>query len=425
MAGLTRSAERHPPDGCVDSLWRHRDFRWLWTGDSISQLGSQVTQLALPLIAVLYLHASTLEVGVVVALESAAFLLVGLPAGAWCDRVRRRPVMIAADLARAALLASMPIAAALHVLTLGQLLAVALAHGVATVFFDVAYQSYLPALVERHQLVDGNAKLQASQSVAQTVGPTAGGVLIQVLTAPYAVLADAASFLLSGICVVLIAKPEPAPQRPEQRHLGREITEGLRFVLRHPILRMIAGTTGTANLFNTCFSAVSIVFLVRSLQLGAGTIGLLMSAGGVGGVLGALLATTVSRRIGQARAIWLSLVLTTPLGLLIPLTQRGVGLALFVVGLFAYSFGVVVHNVAQVSFRQALCPPQPLGRMNATMRFLVWGTMPLGGLLGGLLGSWIGLRNTLWVSQIGIVLAVGWVLASPLRRMRDLPGPAA
>lgn len=403
-------------------VW-HRDFRLLWTGDTISQLGSEVSVLALPLVAVLYLQATTFEVGLLTALQSAAFLLIGLPAGAWCDRVRRRPVMLAGDLVRAGLLASIPICAALGALTIGQLLGVAMLLGIATVFFDVSYQSYLPSLVGRDALVEGNAKLQASQSIAQVAGPTVGGFLVQAVTAPFAVLADAASFLVSAVCLWRIRAPEPAPPRPPKRSLAREIGEGLGFVLRHRILRMIAGTTGTANLFNAVNVAVLVVFFVRNLHLSAGTIGALMSAGSIGGVAGAMSAGWVGRGVGQARTVWLSLVVTSPAGLLIPLTQRGPGLALFVVGFFTFSFGVVVYNVAQVSFRQALCPAHLLGRMNATMRFLVWGTMPLGGLLGGALGTLIGLRPTLWVGAVGGVLATGWVLASPLRGMRDLPPP--
>jgi len=403
-------------------VW-HRDFRLLWAGETISQLGSQVSALVLPLVAVLYLHATTFDVGVLTALESVAFLLVGLPAGAWCDRLRRRPVMIAADLVRVILLASIPVAAALGVLTLDQLFAVALLHGIATVFFDVSYQSYLPSLVGRDNLMEGNAKLGGSQSVAQAVGPTLGGFLVQLFTAPFAVVADAVSFLASAVCVSAIRHREPPPQLQAHRRLFKEIGEGLGFVLRHPILRMIAGTTGTFNFFSSAFAAVEVVFLVRSVHLSAALIGVLMSAGSVGGILGALTASAIARRIGQARTIWVSALVTAPFGLLIPFTGRGDRLAFYVTGLFAISFGGVVYNVAQVSFRQALCPPRLLGRMNATMRFLVWGTMPLGALLGGALGTWIGLRPTLWVSQIGEVLAVGWVIASPLRNMRDLPVP--
>jgi MFS family permease len=400
----------HPTRRRGGLLW-HRDFRLLWVGDTISQLGTEVSVLALPLVAVLYLDASTFEVGVLTALQFAPFLLIGLPAGAWCDRVRRRPVMIAGDLIRAALLASIPIAAATGVLSVGQLFGVALLHGIATVFFDVSYQSYLPSLVGRDGLVEGNAKLQASQSVAQVAGPTLGGFLVQMFTAPFAVLADAVSFVVSAVCVGGIRTAEPYPERPERRHLGKEIGEGLGFVLRHPILRMIAATTGTSNLFNSAFFAIAVVFLVRGLHLSAGVIGVLMSAGSVGGILGALSASVIARRIGQARTIWLSLAATAPFGLLIPLAQPGAGLALFAVGTFTFSFGAVVYNVAQVSFRQALCPPRLLGRMNATVRFLVWGTMPLGGLLGGALGTWIGLRpqrpKKLTIGNWGSVATVG------------------
>ena len=401
-------------------LLRHRDFGLLWGGQTVSELGTAVSVLALPLIAVLALHATTFQVGVLTALQFAAFLLVGLPAGAWCDRVRRRPVMMGTDVVRAALLGSIPIAAVAHVLTIWQLFAVALLHGIATVFFDVAYQSYLPSLVGRDRLIEGNARLQTSSSVAQVVGPTLGGYLVQLLTAPFAVIADAASFLVSVAGVALIRAPEPAPERPAERNLAAEIGEGLGFVLRHPILRMIAGTTGTANLFSAAFTALAVVFLVRSVHLPAATIGVLMSAGSIGGIVGAVAASALTRWIGQARIIWLSMAVCTPLGLLIPLTRPGAGLALFAAGSFAISFGAVVYNVAQVSFRQAQCPPRLLGRMNATMRFLVWGTMPLGGLLGGALGSWIGLVPALWVTRIGGVVAVVWVLASPLRRMRSL-----
>jgi MFS family permease len=406
-------------------LIRHRDFRRLWAGDSISQLGSQVSELAIPLVAVISLHASTFEVGVLATLGSAAFLLIGLPAGAWCDRVRRRPVMIASDLVRAGLLASIPIAAALGILTIAQLFAVVLLLGLATVFFDVSYQSYLPSLVGRGALVEGNAKLAASGSVARVAGPAIGGTLVQLFTAPVALVADAVSFVASATCVGAIRTPEPAPPRPTQRDLRREIGEGLGFVLRHPILRAIAGTTGAHNLSHSAFGAVFLVFLVRDVHAGAGVIGALFSAASVGGALGALSAGWLARKIGHARAVWLPLLATSPLMLLVPLTRPGVGLALFAAGMLAHAYGGVVYNVAQASFRQALCPLHLLGRMNATMRFLVWGTMPIGGLLGGALGVALGLRATLWVTALGIALAGTGLLASPRRQMRDLPAADA
>jgi MFS family permease len=401
-------------------LW-HRDFRWLWFGDTISQFGTQVSVIALPLIAVKTLGASTFQVGVLTSLQFAAFLLLGLPAGAWVDRIRRRPVMIAGDVGRAVLLAWLPVSAALGMLTIYQLYAVALLHGVCTLFFDVAYQSYLPALVERKALVEGNAKLQASQSVAQVAGPAAGGFLVQAFTAPFAVLADAASFLVSAAALRAIGTVEPPVPREAKPDLRKEIAEGLRFVLGHPILRAIAGCTGTFNFFSNAFSAVAVVFLVRQVGVSPGGIGLLFSAGSAGAIAGALTAAAIARRIGTARAIWLPVTITGPLGLLVALTFPGPGLALFATGWFCVSFSTVVYNVNQVSFRQALCPPRLLGRMNATMRFLVWGTIPLGGLTGGALGTVLGNRAALWIILSGMALAAGWLIASPLRTARDLP----
>lgn len=378
-----------------------------------------MTALALPLAAVLVVHASTFQVGLLTTATYTAFLGIGLPVGVWVDRLRRRPVMIGADLLRAAVLVSVPVAAALGDLTLAQLYLVALIHGAGTVFFDVAYMSYLPGLVGRERLVEGNAKLQVSQSVAQVSGPTLGGFLVGLLTAPVAFLADAASFLVSVASVITIRQPEPAPKRPEARSLRRETGEGLRFVFGHPVLRMIAGATATDNLFTSAFMAIAVVFLVRQVGLSAGLIGVLSSAAAAGGVVGAFSATWLARRMGSARIIWLALGSSAPFALLVPLTFPGPGLALYAGGAFAMSLGAIVYNVNQASFRQMLCPTRLLGRVNATMRFVVWGTLPVGGLLGGLLGGWLGNRGGLWVAVAGIALSPLWLIVSPLRGMRD------
>ena len=400
-------------------LIAHSGFRRLWFGQTVSEFGSQVTTLALPLAAVLVLHASTFQVGLLTTAGFAAFLLIGLPAGVWVDRVRRKSVMIVADLVRTLVLASIPVAYGLGVLTLGQLYLVTFIQGVATVFFDVAYMSYVPGLVGREHVVEANAKLQATVSVAQVSGPSASGLLIGLLSAPVAFVADAASFVVSVLSLITIREHEPKPEQVGTRNLRREMAEGLRFVVRQPILRMIAGCTSTSNLFSSAIFAVSIVFLVRQVHLDASTIGLLTSVGAIGGIVGALSCGILRRWIGSARIIWVSITVCTPFGLLIPLTTPGTGVLFYAVGLFAISFGNVVYNVHQASFRQLLCPPRLLGRMNATIRFIVWGTLPLGGLLGGALGTWLGDRNALWVGTIGMTLAAGWVLASPLLRMRD------
>ncbi len=406
-------------------LWHHPEFRRLWIGESISQFGSTISQLALPLVAILIVRASTFEVGLLVMFEMAAFLLVGLPAGAWVDRMRLRSVLIVNDVVRALALVSVPLAQWLGVLTMGQLYAVALLTGACTVFFDVAYQSFLPQLVEREQLVEGNAKLQASESVSQIAGPSVGGVLIQVLTAPYAVLVDALSFLWSASWVAAIQTRPAKPARRPDRSLRREIAEGLRFVVGNRLLRAIALCTGTANLFHAMAAAVFYVLLARELSLSPGLIGLLGSASAIGGLAGSFAARRFAERVGQGPAIWISALAMGPFAFVAPFAQRGWTLALLAAAQAAMYLSMVVYNITQVSFRQGLCPPALLGRMNATMRFLVWGTMPVGGFLGGLLGSVIGVRQTLLAVAVGGSLSFLPVFLSPLRRMRQLPSYAA
>src|SRR5213593_4695457 len=251
------------------SLWRHPDFMKLWTGETISQLGTQVTLLALPLTAVVILKANAFQVGLLSTLEFLPFILVGLPAGVWVDRLRRRRILIAGDLGRAITLGSIPIAYELHHLTIWQLYAVAFLTGVLTVFFDVSYQAYLPSLVERDQLVDGNAKLEISRSGAQLAGPGLGGLLVQALRAPVAILVDALSYLWSAMWVFLIRKKEPAIERPPEGHrpMREDIKEGLRYVWRHPLLRPIAFCTGSSNLFSSIYLAILVLFAVRALHM--------------------------------------------------------------------------------------------------------------------------------------------------------------
>ena len=402
-------------------LFRHRDFRLLWSGETVSEIGSQVSLLAIPLVAVRTLHATTFEVGALTAASTAAFLLVGLPAGAWVDRLRRRWVMIAADAGRLLALGSVPVAYAFGQLSILQLYLVTLSAGVLTVFFDVAYQSYLPSLIGRDRLIEGNAKLTASGEMARVAGPSLAGGLIQAIGGSYAVAVDAVSFLVSAGAVAAIRTPEPAPARPERpQRLHRDIAEGLRLVFGHPLLRAIAATTATANLFNGIQSAVEIVFLVRVVHAPPGVIGLLFAAASVGGLLAAVVTSRINRRVGGVRATFLGAFLGVG-AILLPLTGPGFGLLLFAGGQFAKSFGVVLYNINQVSFRQQLCPDRLLGRMNATMRFVVWGVLPIGALAGGAIGTAIGVRATLWLAAGGGILAGGWLLASPMRRFRDFP----
>ncbi|HEX6342682.1 MFS transporter [Umezawaea sp.] len=401
------------------ALWTHRDFRLLWAGDTVSQFGSSIGRTVLPLLAATTLAATPWEMGVLSAAGTAAFLLIGLPAGVWVDRVRRRPLMITTDVARAALLLSVPFAWWLGVLTLAQLVLVALLVGVCTVFFDIAYQSYLPSLIGREHLVEGNSKLQASQSVADVSGPALAGGVAQVIGAANGVLATGLGYLGSALFLWRIGGVEPPPEPHGGRTLRTDIVEGLRFVFDNRSLRAIVGCTGTSNFFSGLEMAVLILFLVRDVGLSEGLVGLLLSAGGIGGVLGAVTANWWNRRLGQVRLIWLSLLVTQPFGLVLPLTANDWRVGLAMLGMAVAGYGVIIYNVSQVTYRQTVCPDRLLGRMNASVRFLVWGTIPLGGLVGGVLGGWLGVHTTLWIAMTGQVLAVTWVLLSPLRTSRD------
>ncbi|MFF2351490.1 MFS transporter [Kitasatospora sp. NPDC058115] len=398
-----------------------RDFRLLLSGAVAAQAGSQVTLVALPLVAVVELDATPFQVGLLTAAETAAFLLVGLPAGAWLDRMRKLPVLVRADVLRCLAVGSIPAAAALDVLGLLQLYLVALVTGVATVFFDVAHQSFLPVLLPRERLVAGNGAIETVRSSAQIAGPGLGGGLVQLLGAPLAIVADAAGYLLSAALLARIRAEEAPPEPEPGRSLRADVAEGLRFVTRHPLLRVIAATTALSNLFGAVLMAVQTVFWVRVLELSPAAIGILLSVTAVGGLAGALCAGRLAARVGQARLIRLAPLVTAPFALLWPLADGAAGAVLFAVGGVAVLFGAVVYNVAQVSFRQGLCPPRLLGRMNATMRFLVWGTLPLGALLGGAVADAAGPRAALWLCAAGFLVMPVPLLLSPLRGLRDLP----
>ncbi|SDK88489.1 Predicted arabinose efflux permease, MFS family [Nonomuraea maritima] len=404
------------------NVLRDHDFRRLFLADTASQVGTQVLVLALPLVAVSALHASEFEVGLLAACQTLAFVLIGLPAGAVVDRMRKRVVMVVADWGRAAALVSVPVAWWLDVLTIPQLYVVALALGVFTVFFDVAYQSYLPHLVGRDKLVAGNSALEVVRTVAQLGGPGAGGYLIQFLTAPFALIATVVGFAWSALCLGTIKKHE-VRQEPRRGNLGKEIAEGVRFVFGHTLLRRIAACTATGNMFGAMAHPMILLLLARELELAAGTIGLLMAAGGIGGLAGALVNARVARWLGQGPTMWLFALMPAPLSFALPWMEADWRLSLYVLGEFVMGASIVIYNVTQLSFRQAITPEPLLGRMNATMRFVVWGTLPLGGVIGGVLGEVIGIRNTLLVTAFGGCLGFLWLVTSPMRTMRELPVP--
>lgn len=406
------------------TLWRHRDFLFLWGGQTVSEIGSQVTVLAVPLVAVLVLKASTIQVGLLTAAEVSGYLLVSLPAGAVVDRVAKRRLMIWCDAARLMVVGSVPVAAALGVLSLGQLYAVALISGVFGVFFSVAYPSYLPTLLTRDQLVDGNGKLGTTQSFAQVAGPGLGAALVGAFGAASALVADAASYAVSAAGLLAIHTPEPHPARPasdERPRMRTEIREGLAYVVREPILIKAVAWSGSANFFVVMVEALGPLFLVRTLHVRPGYVGVLLALGAVGGVVGGLSAAALSRRLGSARVSWLSMTVFSLPGLLIPAAEPGWRVLLFAVGWMSWTFSSTVCAIALLSYRQAATPAYLLGRVNAAARWVNWGTLPLGGLAGGVLGSVLGVRTTLWIAAVGGCSAGLWLFFSPLRGLRDIP----
>lgn len=413
------------------SLLRHPDFLKLWTAETISQFGTQVSLLAIPLVAVVLLQASAFEVALLGTIEFLPFILFSLPAGAWVDRLRRRPILIVGDIGRAVSLASIPIAWQLGVLTVTHLYVVGFVNGVMTVLFDVAYQSYLPSLVERDQLTEGNSKLETSRTIAQTAGPAISGGLIGLVTAPFAILIDAVSFLVSGLFVFLIKTREATPDRHvveagvARPGLRREVAAGLRYVLGNPYLRGIAASTATSNLFSNTAFAVFIVYAVRELGLSAVTIGVIFGIGNIGAILGALIGNRISRRFGVGPTIVGAMAAGVPGMFLLAIAPREGPAPFLVASGFLVGLSAVVYNITQVSFRQAITPTAMQGRMNATMRFVVWGTIPIGSIIGGAIATGAGVTTAIWVGAFGSILAVVPVLVTPVRTLREMPSGEA
>ncbi|WP_327064768.1 MFS transporter [Kitasatospora sp. NBC_01302] len=405
-------------------LWQDRDFLRLWAGESVSLLGAQVTQLALPLAAVYQLHASSTQLGLLNAANYAPFLGLTLFIGVWADRRRRRPLMIGANLGRAVLVGTVPLCAALGALNIWYLYLAALAIGVLTVVFDVSYQSYLPSLIDHDHLVEGNSKLSASSSVAQIGGPALGGLLISWMSAPIALLVNCVSYLVSVGSLSTIRRAEPLPEQPAERvSTARSIAEGLRMVLRNASIRAIALEAGTYNLCWMSLQTVFVLYAARHLGMSPGTIGLVLGAGAIGSLLGALGAGWLKERLGLGRAVMLELALCCCAPVLIPLAPgRGaLSYALYITAFALCGLGSTMSTIHVVSLRQVITPPHLLGRVNAGCRFIAWGPLPLGALIGGWLGDEVGLRPTLWITAATFVLALLWVAFSPVRGLKDFP----
>ncbi|MFD5084496.1 MFS transporter [Kitasatospora sp. NPDC058406] len=402
-------------------LRRHRDFRLLWCGETAGKFGASVTGVAMPLIAVTELHASTFEIGLLSAAAWAPWLVIGLPAGVWVDRLPRRPVMLTAAAVSLLLFAAVPVAGWFDLLSTGLLLAVALLTGTAAVFFQTAYTAYLPDLLAPEDQPEGNAKLHGSASAAQIVGLGSGGLIAQLAGAANGMLANAATFLVSLLCLGRIRHRETPAARTTDRALGREVAVGLRLLAGDRWLRALALFGASSNLALMGYQSIQVAFLVREVGLDAGTVGGLVAAAGSGGVAGAFAARRVAARTGTARAMVLFELGLPVLALLIPLTSGGAGVLCYAVGGFSVSAGVVAGNVIKSGFQQSYCPPELLGRLTASTAVLNFGTIPLGAVLAGVLGTTLGLRPAMWIATAGVPLAALILLLSPVGRVRDLP----
>jgi MFS family permease len=408
-------------------LWRHPDFLKLWTGQTISVFGSGITGNALPLAALLTLGASSLQMGLLSAAGSAPVLLVGLVAGVWVDRLRRRPLLIAADLGRALLLGSIPVAALLGQLRLEHLFVVAPLAGVLTVIFDVAYQSFVPSLVRREQIVEANSKLSVSGSLAEITTPGLAGTLVQVVSAPLVILIDAVSFVVSAAFLGAIRTPEPPLAPAAQRQgLGHEIGEGLRFVLRDPVLRAFAGQAATQGFFGSFIGALYALYAIRELGIGPALMGLSIGLGGLSNLVGALLVERVTRRFGIGPTLLGAQVVIGLSTLLIPLAAGPLWVATALLMASQSSDAAwSIYEINALSVRQSVTPPALLGRVNASMQLLGAGLGPLGAVAGGLLAELIGARTTLGIASAGIILGALWLVFSPVDRLREPPAPTA
>ena len=411
-----------PPDTKRRALLRNRNFMLLWGAQTAGEVGSQITSIAIPLLALGVLDASVFEVSLLTALAWFPYLVFSLPAGILVDRFDPRRLMIGCDVGRLSLLAVIPIAFQLDVLSINLLGALAFLSGLLTVLFNVCYQTYLPRVVPEDQLVDGNGKIALSTEVAELVGPSTSGLLVSLVGAARTFLASGLAYLLSAAALLMMRGSAPRPAEDEDEDdapLRVQIMGGLKFIRHHRILRSILATDTTSNFWVMAAGALEVTFLVRELNLSPKAVGLVFTISALGGITAGLLAGRLSAWIGDARIIWVAMLVPGPLYFLMPLSQPGwFGLVTFGLGLAAFSANVVLYNTAATSFQQRITPERLLGRVNAASMWISLGVVPIGALTGGWLGTQFGLRTALLICVIGTWSAALWVFFSPLRRMR-------
>ncbi|MFL5734651.1 MAG: MFS transporter [Chloroflexia bacterium] len=401
-------------------LWQNPDFMRLWVGQTISVFGSMIGGTAMAFTAILVLKATPFQLGALAAARMLPGFLIGLVAGVWVDRLRRRPILIGADLGRALVLASVPAAAIVGLLHIEQLYIVAFVVSMLTIFFDVAYRTYLPSLVRRDELLEGNSKLSASASVAEFGGVSLAGWLVQILAAPIAVLIDAISFAISAVSVWLIRAPEKVEVREAEPDMRREIAEGLHAILRHPVLRAIATCSLSESFFQGIYEALVVLYMARNLGFQPGILASIWALGGISSFFGALAAGPVTRRMGIGPAMIFGLLLSTISAFFIPLAEGATLMAALLLILAQCGDGAAtIYQINQVSLNQAIAPGQVLGRVNAGMKFVALGATLAGAVVGGLLGSTMGVREALFLAAFGGILSTLWLVFSPVRNLRD------
>jgi MFS family permease len=403
-------------------LWHHREFLKLWGGQSISELGSGISQVALPSVAVLILHATPFQLGVIGALTFLPFLLLSLGAGVAVDRLPRRALMIAADSGRMLLLGSIPISFALGVLSLNQIYFVAFLTGACTVFFDVGYQAYLLGLVGRANLIEGNAKLQTSSSVVQIIGPGLAGFLVQIVGSARSVAVDALSYLASIISLALIREQQKLRVESSHERIWSQLTEGIRHVWHQPLLRIITVTGATHNFGAMMSNSLFFYFAYQILHLPPVLLGFAIAVGGLGAVMGSIGTGSVVRRLGVGRTLIVTQLLTGVAFLILPLSASAVPLLFVTVSQLLLGLQRPIHNITQLSLRQAITPDRLQGRMNASIRMVIWGIYPLGALFGGWMGTRVGVVATLVAGGAVCLAAAAWPALQPMRSLRELPG---
>jgi MFS family permease len=404
----------------LPAVLQQRDFRRFWLGETVSLVGDQITLIALPLVAVLELDAGASQMGFLTAAALVPNLLFSLHAGAWVDRRgKRRQTMIATALGRGALLASIPLAYALGVLSLAQLYVASFLIGTLSVLFFVAYSTLFVSLVPRSQYMEANSLLHGSRALSFVAGPSLGGLLVQTLSAPGALIADAVSFLASAFSMSSISPAEPPTEEPQRGH----VKAGIRYIRNSPIVRASLLATATINFFNFIFWALFILYATRVLDVRPGLLGLVLGAASIGGVIGSLVAGRLSRRIGVGPAFAVGCVMFPSPLVLVPLAggARWTIVALLFAAEFLSGLGVMVLDITASSIKAALVPDRLRARVSGAYMVVNYGVRPIGALVGGALGTWIGLRPTLWIASVGAIAGVLWLLPSPLLRLRELP----